>query len=194
MSGLLGAVVALLVRGLHDLMPADKAEWARAMGREIEEMESAGQAFLFALGCAWAALKERMRTMETMTRLGRMLVPAVMLALGGVTSLSARRLMPVNEAVGMTFALLAAAFLIGGLLTILRGPRALIAAASAMLGLHLFVLAWMLAAPASLPGGPPEPIQRALLTEGLAIWTLLLAAGAFLAAASRALATAKGRD
>ena len=183
MSGLLAAAAALLARSLPRLLPADKLDWARAMGREIEEMESPGKAFLFALGCVWGALKERVRIMETMIKLGRLLVPAAMLALGVVTSASARRLMPLDEAVGMSFLIVAAAFLLGGLLTILRGPRALIAAAGAMLGLHLLVSAWMLAAPASLPGGPPEPLQRALLVEGFVIWAVLLVAGLVLAAA-----------
>jgi hypothetical protein len=195
MSGLLAATAALLARSLAGLLPIDKAEWGRAMVREIDEMDNPRAALLFALGCAGWALKERFRTMDMMIRLSRTLVPAAMLMLGVVTLASARRLMPQDEAVGMSFVLVAAAFLIGGLLTFLRGPRVLVRAAGVMLGLHFLVSIWMLVAPASLPGGPPEPIQRGLLIEGFVIWILLLGAGLFLAAASpNALSAAKNHD
>ena len=195
MSDLLTRAAALLARSLPGLLPAEKAEWGRAMRREIDEMDRPGEAFLFAASCVWGAVKERVRPMETMIKLGRMLIPAAMLVLGVVTSLSARRLMPIDEAVGMSFILVAAAFLLGGLLTILRGPHGLIASASAMLGLQLLVSAWTLAAPASFPGGPLAPIQRALLVEGLVIWTVLLGAGLLLAAsAPHSAGSTRGRD
>ena len=89
MSNLPALIADVLARRLPGLLPADKAEWGRAMAREIDEMEGSREACLLAIGCAWGACKERMRTMETMIRFGRILVPAVMLTLGAVTSVSA---------------------------------------------------------------------------------------------------------
>jgi hypothetical protein len=54
------SLLGFAVRGL----PADRVDWARAMLAELDQVEGGRERWRFSLGCVWAAVRIRVRSME----------------------------------------------------------------------------------------------------------------------------------
>ena len=119
--------------------------------------------------------------MEMMFKAGRAFAVAGMLFLAVAALASAIRILPSDAPTALVFGLLAPAYFMSGLWSVLRGPQALIQAASTMLAVHL--VAFLLLRGVASGAGPwqPAPIHTALLLEGLVLWALLLGAGCLFA-------------
>ncbi len=160
------------------MMPPARSEWLHAMHIEATYIDGRFQARAFALGCCWGCLKERMSTMEFVHKAARLAMTLGMLALGIVAALSAWRVADDHGPTGLVFALLSIAFLASGLWSCVRGPAAVVQAASTM----LIVSAVSFVALHSSIGEDwfNLHLYRALSVEGILIWGVLLGGALFL--------------
>lgn len=131
--------------------------------------------------------------MPAILKLLRLSLIGVMALLAAAVSLSAMRTFDVAPAVAFTFCALAASFIMAAIWYALRGPAAIIQAASTMLAFHLVAQVALRQAPFD----PNLALYRGLADEGLVIWSLLLVVGIVLARAPgspmlRAFARARG--
>lgn len=70
----------LLARACAALLPAERAEWARAMASEAEHIDDDGAALRFAAGCVFASLSACFSAAPVSARLGRIGVALVTVA------------------------------------------------------------------------------------------------------------------
>jgi hypothetical protein len=153
------------------------------MTSELEAIENTQARLTFAAGCMWAALKERSMTMDFAVKSVRLVAVTGMLLIAAFGGLSAWRLTASNAPTAMVFALSSVVFATAALWSLVRGPVALVQTATMMLVVYGSALAY-LGETASASGWDNWNLYRALATEGLVIWGVLLATAIFLVRAS----------
>jgi hypothetical protein len=139
------------------LLPGARAEWARAMLAELHYLKSDRQAFVWALGCSFAAIRERANTMITGNLkispwiLGpEMLLCFVPLSIGwrdavfggaGITRLSTEVIQ--QYFIGVPGGRIALAMMIAGAILGLLGPLGLVAAFRLVVLDHALRIRWL---------------------------------------------------
>jgi hypothetical protein len=149
------------------------------MTHELEAIGGPKAKFSFAAGCVWAAIKERTLTMDFAVKSVRLAAVAGMLVIATFGALSAWRVTAINAPVAMVVGVSSAVFATAAVWSLLRGPIALVQTATMMLVVDAFALVYLMKTSAA-SGWVNWALYRALATEGLVIWGVLLAAGIFL--------------
>ena len=182
MSRLRRSLATAFARACHQVLPAHRAPWAAAMQAELETIRSPDAALAFAAGCLWGAVKERTLTMDFAVRTTRLGTLAVLLALAVATGLSAARILSIHEPTALIFGVSSSVFATAAVWTIIRGPLALVQAASTMIVVYGLSLVYLQQADGA--GWLNLDLYRALSLEGLLIWAVLLGGGMFMLKAS----------
>ncbi len=104
---------------------------------------------------------------------------AGMLVIAMFGALSAWRVAAINAPVAMIVGMSSVVLATGAAWSLVRGPIALVQTATMMLVVHAFALVYLMKASAA-SGWVNWILYRALATEGLVIWGVLLTAGIFL--------------
>lgn len=168
-----------LVARCAGLLPLHRADWAAAMSAEVDAIDDDKAAFNFAVGCVWAATKERTLTMNFAARTVRFVSIGSMLALALAAAVIAGRVADAHAPNALVFGLTSALFAAAGIWSFLRGPWALVQTASTMIPVYLIAYAFV-----SQRGGADQSVYatlyRALAVEGIVIWAVLLAGGIFM--------------
>lgn len=176
------ALARLLGRHLVRIMPPSRADWAAGMAAEIGAIDDPAAAVAFALGCVRVGYLRRLRTLPGVLAVVRASVGMatvifatfVLATAHAFTSLATPGALPqVTTGLGL-------AFLTAGLVTLYRGPSALVAIAAILLALNALGLAI-----AGDMAAVHAEIYRALILEGLLLWSLLLLVGLTLHISSR---------
>lgn len=183
-------LAASLARNCARLLPPHRAEWARAMMHEAAAIDDPGEALRFALGCIRASLMERITTMDFAVTTVRWAALAAMLILALFGALGVWRFAALDPPTAILFSLSTSAFVAAGLWSLVGKPTAIVQISSMMLLAYALVLAVM--SPSAAASWPNADLHRALALEGMVIWGLLLAAGAFVARYSARSATNRG--
>jgi hypothetical protein len=168
-----------MMRRCAALLPSDRAVWAAAMTHELEVIEDPKAKLSFAVGCMWAAMKERTLRMDFAIKSVRLGAVAGMLVIALFGALSAWRVTAFNAPTAMVVGVSSVVFATAAVWTLVRGPIALVQTATMMLVVHAFALIYLMKTSAA-SGWVNWILYRALATEGLMIWGALLAAALFL--------------
>ncbi|HYE51838.1 MAG TPA: hypothetical protein VEB20_19750 [Azospirillaceae bacterium] len=175
-------LLAMLERQLVRVAPPSRSQWAEGMRRELEEIENPGEAFRFVLGCLWACSLERLRSVELVLRLAKRTMVAATGLIAALGLMVAIHMAQVYAPSGLLIGTISIAFGAASLLLARRGPNAAAAVAVAMLVLSAAGLA---AGLTQFREVQHATLYRALALEGLAMWSLLLAASLALSWATR---------
>jgi hypothetical protein len=150
------------------------------MRSEVEAIADTREAYGFALGCSWACIKERICTMEFVLRSGRAAAIGLLLLLALLGVRSALNSESFDASVGLVFGVSAAVYLAAGAWTLLRGPIALVQAASTMVLVYGVAFLFTRSGTAGVDQWPNILLFRALSAEGVIIWLVLLVGGGVL--------------
>lgn len=178
MNSLRRRIATKLIRYCAALLPRERASWAIAMKAEIDALEE-NDAMVFAAGCVWASLKERVLSMNFATQSVRVGGIAAMLALALVSASSAERVTAIDASIGLVDLLSSAVFAAAVIWSFFRGPLALIQAASTMAVLYGVAFIFLRSPAVNTTGWANVALYRALALEGLMIWAAILACGIF---------------
>lgn len=127
----------------------------------------------------WAAAKESTQTMDFTAKSIRLGAIVGMLVIALLGAHSAWRISAINPPTAMILGLSSVVFATAALWSLLRGPMALVQAATMMFSVYAFAVIF-LSRTASATDWLNSELYRALATEGLIIWGVLLAAALFL--------------
>lgn len=174
------ALAFTLIGWCAALLPADRASWAAAMRAELSVIEGGDAALSFAAGCVWGAIKERTLTMNFAVQSVRVATILGMVALALMAAMAAGRLADVQAPTALVFGLTSALFATGAVWSYLRGPLALVQAASAMIPFYIIAYAFVLSQKNIAPEWVNAKLYEALAVEGIVIWAALLAGGIFM--------------
>lgn len=167
------ALAGMLARQLSRTAPPSRGDWAEAMRREQAEIEDPGEALRFSAGCLWACSLERLRSLDLLLRVARRAMTGGIAFFAVLCLLTAVRLGSVHAPSAFLVGAISAAFASASLLLARRGPAASAAIAAAMLVLNAF---WSVSSTPAAFEAQHATFYRALAWEGLALWSLLLAA------------------
>jgi hypothetical protein len=173
-------ITSALIEGCSRVMPAHRQDWALAMRSEAEAISEPAEALQFAWGCALAACKERVLTMEFARSATRVVLLLYISALAAGTAYAATKLWSVHEPTGIIYAALAATLAISVFWSLYRGPMALVQASSTILFVDAIAFILLRTDAPAGQGWVNLELYRALTREGLYIWTVLLAGSLFL--------------
>lgn len=148
------------------------------MEAEVDALQE-HDAMVFAAGCIWASLKERVLRMKFATQSVRVGGLAAMLALALVSAHVAQRVITMNTAISLVALLSSAVFAAAAIWSALRGSLALIQAASTMAAIYGVALIFVRSTAWRTAQGANARLYEALAAEGLIIWVILLACGIF---------------
>jgi hypothetical protein len=160
------------------LLPTAQSTWLQAMRTEVKFIRDRPEARAFAIGCIWVCLKRRVSTMEFAVKATRSAITFGMLALGILAAFSAWRAAGAHGPTGLVFAALAVAFVASCAWSHIRGPEALVQAASTMLLINIVAFIGLRTRPGE--GWNNLDMYRALALEGVLIWGALLGGALFL--------------
>lgn len=149
-----------------------------AMKAEVDALEG-HDAMVFAAGCVWASLKERVLSMNFATQSVRVGGLAAMLLLALVSALSAQRVTTIDASVALVDLLSSAVFAAAAIWSLFRGSLALIQAASTMAVIYGVAFIFLTSTAPSTTEWANARVYEALAVEGLIIWVALLACGIF---------------
>lgn len=178
MNNLSRQIATKLVRYCAALLPPERATWARAMKAEVDALED-NDAAVFAAGCVWASLKERILSMNFATQSARVGGIVAMLALAVVSALSAERVTAIDTSIALVDLLSSAVFAVSLIWSFFRGPLALVQTASTMAVIYGAAFIFLSSSAVSTTEWTNVALYRALALEGLIIWAALLACGIF---------------
>lgn len=162
------------------LLPPDRAPWAAAMKAEMDAIDDDSAAVTFAVGCVWGSIKERTLTMNFAARMVRFVTIASMLTLAVASAGIAVRVTNFHAPSALVFGVTSTLFATVGVWSLLRGPRALIQAASTMLPVYLIAYAFVKSERGLAVESVNAALYQALAIEGVVIWAALLAGGIFM--------------
>lgn len=174
------ALAYTLIGWCAALLPAGRASWAAAMKAELSAFEDGDAALSFAAGCVWGAIKERTLTMNFAVQTVRFAAILGMVALALIAAMTAGRMANVQAPSALVFGLTSALFATGAVWSYLRGPLALVQAASSMIPFYIIAYAFVLSQKGIAPEWANARLYEALAVEGIVIWAALLAGGIFM--------------
>ena len=174
------ALAYTLIGWCAALLPAGRASWAAAMKAELSAIGDGDAALSFAAGCVWGAIKERTLTMNFAVQSVRFATILGMVALALIAAMTARRMADVQAPSALVFGLTSALFATGAVWSYLRGPLALVRAASSMIPFYIIAYAFVLSQKDIAPEWANARLYEALAFEGIVIWAALLAGGIFM--------------
>jgi hypothetical protein len=160
------------------LLPRGREEWAAGMRAEVESIDDADEALSFALGCVWAASRERITDMVVNAKTARIGMAVLLMMLAVPAALSGWRILPEHAPTATVFAALSIAFGAAALWTLRKGAAALVPVAGAMTAVSALGFATVAA---NGDAWRNARLFEALAIEGVVIWGLFLAAGLFAA-------------
>jgi hypothetical protein len=178
MNSLSRHIATKLIRYCAALLPPERAAWAIAMKAEVDALEE-NDAVVFAAGCVWASLKERVFSMNFATQSVRVGGITAMLVLALVSALSAERVTAIDASIALVDLLSSAIFAAAVIWSFFRGSLALIQAASTMAAIYGVAFIFLRSPAVSATEWTNVALYRALALEGLIIWAALLAGGIF---------------
>lgn len=184
MNSLSRQIATELIRHCGALLPPERATWAMAMKAEVDALED-NDAMVFAIGCVWASLKERVVSMNFATQAVRVGGITAMLALALVSALSAERVTAIDASIALTDLLSSAVFAAAVIWSFFRGSLALIQAASTMAVIYGVAFIFLRSPAMSTTEWANVALYRALALEGLIVWAALLACGIFVLRSER---------
>ena len=185
MSSFHFSMAKTLVGACGRLMPARRHTWLAAMNAELDAIETPHAALVFASGCVWASVKERITDMGFASKATRFCTLALMLFLAIASALSAVRVSDLHAPTGLIFGVSSVLFAATAAWSLVRGPVALVQAASTMTLVYGLAFLFMRSQAVDTTGWTNLALYRALSAEGLLIWLALLAGGAFLLRGTR---------
>jgi hypothetical protein len=150
------------------------------MNAELEAIERSDAALTFAAGCVCASVKERITNMGFALQSTRFATLALMIFLAIASASSAVRLSDINAPTGLIFGLTSVVFAATAAWSLVRGPVALVQAASTMTLVYGSAFLFIRSQALDAVGWTNLALYRALSAEGLLIWLTLLAGGALL--------------
>ena len=162
------------------LLPRDRAIWAAAMKAEVDAIDDGNAAVTFAVGCVFGSIKERMLTMNFAARTVRFGTIALMLTLALAAAVIAGRVDDANAPSALIFGMTSALFAGAAAWSLLRGPLALVRAASTMIPVYMIAYAFVRSDGNVADQWVDAALYRALAIEGVVIWAALLAGGIFM--------------
>jgi hypothetical protein len=174
------SLAVMLIDWCAVLLPTDRAPWAAAMKAEVGAVENSDAALSFAAGCVWGSIKERTLTMNFAARSVRFATISAMAGLALASGALAGRMGEVHAPSAMIFGLTSALFAAAAVWSYLRGPMALVQAASSTIPFYLIAYAFV-SRDDGIPGvWANAKLYQALAIEGIVIWAALLAGGIFM--------------
>lgn len=180
MNGHRHSLALTLIGWCHALLPADRAAWAAAMKAEVDAMEDGHAALAFAVGCIWGSIKARTLTMAFAAQSVRFATISGMLALSLQSALITGRMIDAYASTALVFGLISALFAAAAVWSYLRGPMALIQAASSIIPVYIIAYAFVSPKIGMVSASANARLYEALAIEGVVIWAALLIGGIFM--------------
>lgn len=174
---LLDHLSARALRVAVAFLPSGRREWGEAMESELAAVPGRRARAVFALGCIAACLKEGTAAMDFAIRSVRILSILLMLGVAAASANSASRLSESDASIAFVLAMSGTFFVAAAAWTYLRGPLALIQAASTMTLVYAMAMLFTRFGSPAAEHWPNAAFYRALSAEGLTIWLILLVAG-----------------
>lgn len=174
------SLALVLINCCAALLPADRAPWAAAMKAEVNAIEDGNEALSFAVGCVWGSIKERTFTLAFAARAMRFATICGMLALALLSAIITRQMIDSHAPSALLFGLTSTLFAAAAAWSYLRGPRALVQAASSVIPLYTLAYAFVSQEHVIADVLGNSRLYQALAIEGVVIWAGLLAGGLFM--------------
>jgi len=150
------------------------------MVAEVDAIQGSDAALAFACGCIWASIKEGITDMSFAFKATRLGTLALLFLLAVASATSAVRVNEVHSPASLIFGVSSVLFLTTAAWSLLRGPLAMVQAASTMTLVYLVAFLFITSQAVDAAEWVNARLYRALAAEGLMIWLALLAGGAFL--------------
>lgn len=150
------------------------------MKAEVDAIDDANAALLFAFGCVWCSIKERTFNLAFVARSVRLATIGAMLALSALSAMMTKHMIDADAQSAFVFGLTSVFFAAAAGWSHLRGPKFLAQTAGSVIPFYILAFAFVSADHGRLGGWANARLYQALAIEGIVIWAALLTAAIFM--------------